>query len=114
MAHSDNHAARRLEEKRQGIIETNPNPPRSEVVDMMLAEALDREDELAAAKAEKAGGRGLRSAQRRPAKVERPAVKPPLPASSMSDEDAQFFENLLAPAPPTDSNLPEESKSNDD
>ena len=42
MRQSDNHAARRLEEKRQGIIQTNPNPPRSEVVDMMLAEALDR------------------------------------------------------------------------
>lgn len=105
MPRSDNYAAQRLEEKRQGIIETNPNPPRSEVVDMMLAEALDREGQLDAAKAEKAGAQGLRAAQRRPVKAERPAVKAPLLASSsMSDDDAAFFENLLAPAPPTDTN----------
>lgn len=101
MSRSNNHAALRLEEKRQGIIETNPNPPRSEVVDMMLAEALDREAELASAKSAKAGARGLRSAQRQPVKAERPVVKPSLPASSssISDEEAAFFENLLAPAP---------------
>ena len=109
MSRPNNHAAFRLEEKRQGIIETNPNPPRSEVVDMMLAEALDREAELAAAKNEKAGARGLRSAQRRPVKAEKPAVRPFLPASSsLSEDEAAMFENLLAPAPQqAETNQPE-------
>ena len=66
---------------------------------MMLAEALDRENDLAATKVAKAGARGLKSAQRRPVKSEKPAARPLPVSSTLSEEDAEFFENLLAPAP---------------
>lgn len=92
MAKSDkNHAAERLKERRESILQVNPDPPRSEIVDMMLAEALQREQQLSELKAEKGGSRGLQAAQRKPVtrKVE------PVPAAD--NEAIKFFEDLLTP-----------------
>lgn len=96
-----NFAALRLDVHRLEILEANPNPPRSEIVDMMLFEALEREDQIAEAKAEKGGPKGLRAAQRRPVKPMRTAE---LPAQSLGDDVTNFFESLLAPACSTDAN----------
>ena len=103
-----NPASIRVEEKRRAIRETNPNPPRSELVDMMLTEAKTRQGVLDDAKPAKSSG--LSAAQKQPAR--QPAVKPapPPPTAALSDEEAEFFENLLAPASPTDTNLPESRK----
>ena len=95
-----NPASIRVEEKRRAIRAANPNPPRSELVDMMLAEAKARQGVLDESKPAKSSG--LSAAQRQPAR--QPAAKPapPPPTALLTDDEAAFFENLLAPAPPAD------------
>lgn len=108
-----NFAASRLDAHRLEILEANPNPPRSEIVDMMLFEALEREDQIAEAKAEKGGPKGLRAAQRRPVKVERqPQPSAGLASPAMSDEMESFFENLLAPASATEGSAKKDEHDN--
>lgn len=110
---SQNFAGQRLGVRRLEIVTANPNPPRSEIVDMMLAEALGREDQIAEAKAEKGGAKGLRAAQRRPVKVERqPQPSAGLASSAMSDEMESFFENLLAPASATEGSAKKDEHDN--
>lgn len=93
------HAAARVAEKRRAILEANPKPQRSELVDLLLAEARARQDAIDNTKPTKSSG--LASAQRQPAR--QPVAKPaPPPTATLTDDEAAFFENLLAPAPPTD------------
>lgn len=106
-----NFAGQRLNMRRIEIVTANPNPPRSEIVDMMLAEALGREDQIAEAKAEKGGNKGLRAAQRRPVKVQ-PQPSAGLASSAMSGDMESFFENLLAPASATESSAKKDEHDN--
>ncbi|MBR8029906.1 hypothetical protein KDX27_39090 [Burkholderia cenocepacia] len=53
-----NHAAVRVHERLEQRARDNPSPPRSEVVDLMVQEAWKREEEIEAAKAERAAKSG--------------------------------------------------------
>lgn len=95
----ENHAAVRVHERLQEKVRANPNPPRSEIIDLMVQEALDREQAIDEARAEKAQ-KGLKAAQRKPVATEQavPAIQPEQAAQADMPE-LEFFENLLAPAP---------------
>lgn len=98
----DNFAAQRVHEQLESKVKDKPVPPRSEIVELMVHQALQREEEIDATRAEKAS-RGLQAAQRKPVLPAREEVKPTNSASTSADEDNgtdfSFFENLLAPGP---------------
>ncbi|MFB0827748.1 hypothetical protein ACEU07_20950 [Chromobacterium violaceum] len=110
--HAENYAAVRVHERLEEKVRLNPDPPRSEIVDLMVAEAMEREQAIEEGKAAKSKAKpgGLKAAQSRP-------VSNPVPQSeSMAevtglakadgdepqDETMAFFENLLASAPAGD------------
>lgn len=95
----ENHAAVRLHEHLEEKIRTTPVPPRSEIIDLMVQEALDREQAIDEAKTEKSP-KGLKTAQRKPVRSTVVADASDLSQAAKSDmPELEFFENLLAPAP---------------
>uniref|UniRef100_UPI002FEF727E hypothetical protein n=1 Tax=Streptomyces cyaneofuscatus TaxID=66883 RepID=UPI002FEF727E len=55
----ENFAARRLHAQLEAKVKDNPVPPRSELVDFMVQQALEREEEIEAQKAAKPARTGL-------------------------------------------------------
>lgn len=108
---SDNYAAVRVHERLEEKVRLNPDPPRSEIVDLMVAEAMEREQAIEEGKAAKSRTKpgGLKAAQSRP--VSKPEPQPESvdeviglagDSDELQDETMAFFENLLASPPASD------------
>jgi hypothetical protein len=114
----ENFAARRLHAQLEAKVKDNPVPQRSELVDFMVQQAIEREEEIEAQKAAKPAKSGLQGAQRKPLASDRakPATTateaPVAPAAATDDATISFFENLLAPGPA--SNTDQKDNDNDE
>jgi len=86
---SDNAAAVRVHEQGEERVSRNPNPLRSEIVDMQVRDAWRREHEIDATRSEKIGGLG--EAVLTPVS----AVPPVQPAEPLSDDPMDDLNALL-------------------